>query len=160
MLWPGQARDPIQIIDVRDLAIFTIDSLERRTAGTFNVAIPEGSYTMGDLLADCQAVSASNVEAVWVDEAFVAEAQSLQPVRNRGMVPVWHPQRGANALPAKFLAARARDAGLITRPVRETLRSLMTWWRTLPPERTRALAAGMTPEFEAQMIARWRESNR
>ena len=159
MLWPGQAGDPIQIIDVRDMAEFTIDSVESRTAGTFNLAIPERSYTMGDLLADCQAISSAGIEPVWVDEAFVAEARSLQPVQNRGMLPVWHPQRGADALPAQFLTARARDAGLITRPVRETLRDLMAWWRTLPPERTDALAAGMSPEFEAQLLARWRASN-
>lgn len=34
MLWPGTPADPIQIIDVRDLANFSIDCLEQRIAGT------------------------------------------------------------------------------------------------------------------------------
>lgn len=159
MLWPGRPGDPIQIIDVRDLATFTIDSLEQRMSGTFNMAIPEGSYTMGELLTDCKAVTGSDVDEIWVDEDFVDEARRRHTVRNRGMLPVWHPQRGENAMPARFLTARAQAAGLHTRPVRETLRDLMAWWQTLPVDRTAALAAGMSAEFEAEMIALWRAAS-
>ena len=112
---------------------------------------------MGRLLEDCQAVTATDVDAVWVDEDFVDEARAQHRVRNRGMLPVWHPQRGANAMAAQFLTGRAREAGLQTRPVRETLRDLMRWWQTLPDARRDALAAGMSPEFEARMLDSWRE---
>src|SRR5690606_15039019 len=36
MLWPGSPSDPIQIIDVRDLANFTVDCVEQRITGTYN----------------------------------------------------------------------------------------------------------------------------
>ena len=66
MLWPGTPQDAIQIVDVRDLATFTIDCLDRNISGTYNMVNPPGEYTMGKLLADCQAVTATNVDAVWV----------------------------------------------------------------------------------------------
>src|SRR5579872_292284 len=50
MLAPGTPRDPIQFIDVRDLARFTIDLAERNVRGTFNLVSPPGKYTMGQLV--------------------------------------------------------------------------------------------------------------
>lgn len=157
MLWPGQPGDVIQIIDVRDFANFTIDSVERKTAGTFNTATPEHTYTMGELLADCQAVTATEVDDIWVDEAFAMSAGERMPVKNRGAFPVWHPQRGENPMGAQFIARAAREAGMHNRPVRETIRGLMSWWATLPEERTSALQSGLPPEYEAELIALWKK---
>ena len=157
MLWPGRPGDHVQIIDVRDFANFTVDCVENRIAGTFNTATPEYGYTMGDLLTDCQAVTASPVDEIWIDEAFALAANRNQPARNYGAFPVWQPQRGPDAMPAQVMSAAARNAGLHNRPVRETLRDLMSWWATLPEERTSKLQAGLSPEFEAELIARWKK---
>ena len=157
MIWPGRPADKIKIIDVRDFANFTVDCAERRVAGIYNAATPAGSYSMGDLLRDCEAVSATDVEAIWVDEAFVRKAESLNTERNRGLVPIWNPVRGEDAEPAQISVTRARAAGLHNRPVRETARDLLTWWRTLPETRTANPGAGMSVEFEAELIALWKE---
>lgn len=159
MLWPGRPGDPVQIIDVQDLANFAIDCVERRTAGTFNTATPEQGYTMGELLNDCQSVTATQVDDIWVDEAFAVSASRQSPANNHGAFPVWHPQRGPNAAGGQFVSKAAREAGLHNRPVRETIRSIMTWWKTLPGERTAALKAGMPAEFEAELIARWKKES-
>ncbi len=157
MLWPGQPGDYLQIIDVRDLANFTVDCVEQKTAGTFNTATPENGYTMGELLADCQAVTGAAVEDIWVDETFAVTAGRNAPVRNHGAFPVWHPQRGPDAMAAQFVAGAAREAGMQTRPVRETIRGLLDWWATLPEERTLKLQAGLPAEYEAELIATWKE---
>jgi 2'-hydroxyisoflavone reductase len=159
MLWPGQPVDNIQIIDVRDLANFTVDCVERRVTGTFNTTTPEHTYTMGDLLRDVQAVTDTDVDEVWVDEAFALEASRNSPVQNRGAFPVWHPQRGPDAMGAQFISQAARDAGMHNRPVRETARDLMSWWQTLPNERTWRMQAGLPVDYEAELIARWRKEN-
>ena len=152
MLWPGQPSAPLQIIDVRDLAIFTIDSVEQRLTGTYNMVTPEGEYTMGGLLEDSQAVSGVTVEPVWVSEAFIRE----QNAAANGGLPMWHPRQDGMAEGLYVSGAAARAAGLHTRPVRETARDLLAWWKTLPEARTEKPRAGLTAEREAELLAAWK----
>ena len=159
MLLPGGPDHPLQIIDVRDLANFTIDCLDARIAGTYNAVTPVGSYSMGQLLADSQAVTATTVEPVRVDEAFAAAAETNQTAPNRDMFPIWHALSGDQSRLSSVSDARARAAGLRTRPVRETIRDLLAWWQTLPDERRTALKAGLSAEQEVQLIALWKKQH-
>jgi len=147
MLWPGTPNDPVQIIDVRDLANFTIDCIDRDIEGTFNM-VNAGTYGMGRLLEDSRAVTAADVDPVWVDAEFL-ESNGLVGGRD---FPVWH----GSVESASFSADRAMSAGMHNRPVRETARDLLTWWDTLPDERTATLRAGITAEREAEVIASWK----
>jgi 2'-hydroxyisoflavone reductase len=153
MLWPGRPSAPLQIIDVRDLASFTVDSVEQRLAGTYNMVTPEGEYTMGGLLADSQAVSGATVEPVWVSEAFIRE----QNAGANGALPMWHPREDGMAEGLYVSGAAARAAGLHNRPVRETIRDLLAWWKTLPPSRTEKPRAGLSAEREAELLAAWKK---
>ena len=159
MLVPGGPEYPIQIIDVRDLANFTIDCLDQKITDTFNTVTPVASYSMGQLLTDSQAVTATEVEPVWVDEAFANEAQSNSQTRNRGMFPIWHPLEGDSARVSSVSGEKAVAAGLHNRPVRETIRDLLAWWKTLPAERTDPMKAGMSAAVEAELIAAWKAQN-
>jgi 2'-hydroxyisoflavone reductase len=114
---------------------------------------------MGHLLEGSQAVSGASVDPVWVDEEFVERALEENTVQNRGMFPIWHPLSGENAAVSSVSGARARAAGLHNRPVRETIRDLLSWWRTLPEERTATMRAGMPAELEAKLIALWKKEN-
>ncbi len=152
MLWPGGSGHPLQIIDVRDLANFVVDCVERRTSGTYNTVTPKGSYSFGGLLEDSTAVNPGNkgrVDAVWVDDAFIAASGVAD------LLPLYHPVTGEMAHVSSVDGARARAAGLENRPVRETIRDLMSWWHTLPQERTAGARFAMTPEREAQLLAAW-----
>lgn len=155
MLWPGSRMDKAQIIDVRDFASFTIDCLEQRINGTFNTVTPAGKYTMGDLHDDCVAISASNMKAVWVDKEFVI-AQKLDEGRS---IPIWSPPEGEYAAIALVNGERAVLAGLQTRPVRETARDTLEWWRSLPNARRAAPNAGLSDDREATLIQLWKEQN-
>jgi len=153
MIWPGSKTDTIQVIDVRDLANYTVHCLEQNVAGTYNMAAPPGAYTMGELLEDCRAVSAADVEPVWIDEEFAYE-QGLIGGRE---LPTWHPSTGPSAAGGSFSATAAKKAGLQNRPERETLRDILAWWDTLPAERTAKLRAGLDASREAELIAAWKE---
>lgn len=159
MLWPGSPQHTIQIIDVRDLANFTIDCLEKNITGIYNTVTPVGSYAMGDLLEDSQAISSRAVDPVWVDEAFVADAQESFTAPRWGMFPIWHSRSGDSVAVSSISGAHARAAGLNNRPVRETIRDLLAWWNTLPEDRVTAMQAGMSAEQEADLIALWKERN-
>lgn len=159
MLLPGGADYPLQVVDVRDLANFTIDCLDNGRAGIYNTVTPVGSMTMGSVLDDSLAVSASTVNPVWVDEAFAGKAQQDSTANRWGMFPIWHALNGDDAATSSVSGERARVAGLHNRPIRETIRDLLVWWNTLPQERTATMRAGMTAEQEAELIARWKEQN-
>lgn len=150
MLWPGGPDHEMQIIDVRDLARFVIDSVQESIDGTYNAVTPIGGYRFRDLLADSQAVTDTAVEAVWADDAFIAAQDA------RGLFPIYFPKQGEDAARFGFSGERARAAGLHNRPPRETVRDLMAWWNTLPEERIANARFRMTPEKEAELIAAWR----
>ena len=147
MLWPGTPDDALQIVDVRDLANFTIDCVDREISGIYNMVNEPRSYTMGKLLEDCQAVTATDVGAVWVAEDFVKE-HGLNP---GAQLPIWQGSGGAFGVSGE----RARAAGMQNRPERETARDLLSWWDTLPADRRANLKAGPSAEKEAEILAAW-----
>lgn len=148
MLWPGRPDDALQIVDVRDLALFTIDCIDRDISGTYNMVNEPGAYTMGRLLDDCKAVTATEVDPIWVAEDFL-KAQGLDP---GAQLPIWQGSDGAFGISA----ARAVAAGMQMRPERETARDLLAWWDTLPAERRAGLKAGPSAEKEAEVLAAWK----
>jgi 2'-hydroxyisoflavone reductase len=147
MLWPGSPSDPIQIIDVRDLANFTIECLEQRITGTYNTVTPPGDFTMGDLMEDSIAVTAAGMTPVWVSASSLSEHEALQHI------PIWSSPDGEESKAALVSGERAFAKGLKNRPTRETARDTIAWWKTLPEERTAKLRAGLSPEKEADLLA-------
>lgn len=150
MLWPGTPEDDIQIIDVRDLANFTVDCLENKIAGVYNTVTPKGSFKMGDLLEDCAAVTASDVSPTWVSAEFLKEQEGVS-------LPIWEDPAGESAQLSMVDGSRAAAAGLKNRPTRETARDTVAWWKTLPAERTATTRAGLSPEKEAELLSLWHD---
>ena len=151
MLWPGAPEDPIQIVDVRDLANFTIDCVDQDISGIYNMVNPPTSYTMGALLEDSRAISTADVQATWVSEEFLT-ANGVEGGSRE--LPIWWGKERA----MKVSADRALAAGMRHRPERETARDILTWWDTLPAERTATPKAGLSAEQEAELLAAWKES--
>ena len=149
MLWPGTPQDDIQIIDVRDLANFTVDCLEQRITGVYNTCTPKSSFKMGDLLEDCQAVTAADLSPTWVSAEFLNA--------NEVRLPIWEDPTGEMSPLLTVDGSRAAAAGMHTRPTRETARDTMQWWQTQPEERRSQLRAGLSAEREAELLELWRD---
>jgi len=147
MLWPGTPEDDIQIIDVRDLANFTVDCLEQEIMGVFNTCTPARSLTMRDMFEDCLAVTAAGMTPTWVATEFLNE--------NNVTLPIWEDPNGEMASLLRVESPRAAAAGLKFRPTRETARDTVEWWKTLPAERTASLRAGPSPERESELLNLW-----
>src|SRR3982751_5334321 len=90
VLAPGDGSDPVQFIDARDLAEWTIRVAESRTSGTFNATGPAQPMTMREMLAGIAAAVRSDARLVWVPAEFL-EAQKVSPWSE---VPVWVPGQG------------------------------------------------------------------
>ncbi|MFL5346176.1 MAG: SDR family oxidoreductase [Hyalangium sp.] len=152
VLAPGDGEDPIQFIDVRDLAAFIIGLVERRTVGTFNALGPAQTLTMRELLEACKAASGGDATFTWVEWSWLVEQQKVMPWTN---MPVWLPRQGEDKGMCKISNARALAQGLTFRPTVDTARDTLAWFKTLPPERQQKLHAGVTPEREREVLAAW-----
>lgn len=146
MLWPGTPRDPLQIIDARDLANFTIDCAEQRITGIYNTVTPPGSFTVGDLLEDSLAVTNADMTPVWASSSFLRAQEAVQSM------PIWTAPDSEDANSVMVSGELAYAQGLKNRPTRETARDTAAWWRTLPVGRRTKLRAGPSPEQEAEWL--------
>jgi len=154
MLWPGTPQDVIQIIDVNDLANFTLHCIDNELSGIYNAVNAAGSYTMGDLLEDSQAVSGVQVDAQWISEDFAYENDVVGRT-----LPIWNPTSGESGGSGTFSGEAARAAGLHNRPERETARNVLAWWDTQSEERRADMKAGLSAEREAELLAAWKSRN-
>jgi 2'-hydroxyisoflavone reductase len=156
MLAPGTPRDPIQVIDVRDLAGWMMHLVETRTRGTFNADSPPRAFTMGDLVAASQHASPNaGTKVTWVTEAFLASHWKPDEMD----LPPWAPTKGDTAGFSLTPVDPALKAGLRSRPLEVTVRDTLAWFQTLPAERQGKLRAGLDPQKEADTLRAWHEAD-
>jgi 2'-hydroxyisoflavone reductase len=151
ILAPGNPTDPVQFIDARDLAEWTIRMVEQGTVGTFNATGPKQKLTMGGMLDGIKAVANPQARFTWVDAKFLEE----QKVRPWGDMPVWVPPVGESAGFAEVSIKRALDKGLTFRPLSDTTRATLDWFKKQSAERQAKLRAGIKPEREKEVLAAW-----
>lgn len=151
ILAPGSAQDPTQFIDVRDLAAFLLTTIERGHFGIYNADGAPGTLTMGALLRESQKAAGKKSTLTWVPADFL----EAQKVSAWGDMPAWIPARGENAGFGRTSVSKARAAGLTYRPLRETVRDTLAWWRKLPEERRTKPKAGLSAQRETEVLAAW-----
>ena len=168
ILAPGRAGDPIQLIDVRDLAEFILHSIETRNLGVFNADAAPGALSMGSVLAasqvagaranDIQCIGAPCVQpaaagstTTWVPAHFL-EAHQVSAWQD---MPVWIPPTGEYAGFGLRSTSRAQATGLTCRPLQATVDDTLQWWLGLPEERRAKPKAGLSPAREAEVLKAW-----
>lgn len=151
ILVPDRPEHQVQLIDVRDLAAWTIHMVETGQVGTYNATGPAQPLTMGEVLKACQSVSERDVTFTWVDEAFLL-AEKVQPW---SQLPLWVPNEPENAGFHAISIARALAAGITFRPLAETAAATLAWDRSRPAERE--WQAGLAAEDEVRLLKAWHE---
>jgi 2'-hydroxyisoflavone reductase len=180
VLAPGTPDDPIQIIDVRDLAAWMIHVAEQRIGGAFNACGPARKLSMGETLEACktacgQESEGAKAQLTWVSAEFIDKYPEPIPL------PIWLPPIGETAGFHTWSNARAVAKGLTFRPVLDTARDLLEWWPKEIERRTRvgkqiiedaqkrgddkvpnladltALRASLDPELERRVLEAWRK---
>ena len=151
VLAPGTGRDPVQVIDARDLAEWTVRTVEEGTTGTFNATGPRATLTMAEQLHGIRAALAGDLDLrfEWIPAEFLSEHE----VRPWSEMTTWF---GPDALLGRASIERAVSAGLTFRPLAETVVDTLAWWETLPDARRAAPRAGLDPEKEARVLRAWR----
>lgn len=146
MAVPGSRQDPVQYIDVRDLARWTLDTLDRTIVGTFNAVVPDGMVSMGELVEACREAVDEPAKPVWLDEDFLVDHDAA------GDFPMWTAPSGEQRGIFTVSSERAVEAGMKVRPVDDTVADTLEWFHTLPDERQQALKAGPSAERERALL--------
>jgi 2'-hydroxyisoflavone reductase len=141
---PGQPGDPVQILDVRDLAAWIVAGTERGLAGTLNAVGPSHPLAMEPLLQACRKVVGSRLRLVF------AGVEVLRQLGLLGKLPLWLPTSESGL--ARVSGQRALGEGLRHRPLSTTLRDTWQWLRSQPKERREAAQAGLSSDEEAQVL--------
>ena len=153
---PGSPTDPVQFIDARDLAEWTIRMIEAKETGTYNATGPDKPLTIAEMLHGIKAVTTAGAQFTWVPADFLAQ----QNVRGWRDMPVWVPPTPGNAGFSTRSVERAVAKGLTFRPLAVTAKDTLDWARTRTAEQQKALAegraAGLSAAREAEVLAAWR----
>ncbi len=150
VLAPGKPNDPVQFIDARDLAEWTIRMAENRETGIYNATGPAKPLGIAGMLDGIKGALKSDAKFTWVSEEFLTE-QKVQPWSD---MPVW---TGKDDAVARTNISRALSKDLTFRPLDVTARDTLAWFRSLPQERQSHPKAGLSPEREAEVLAAWKE---
>ena len=148
ILAPGSPQRPVQPIDVREAADFTLHTATGPT-GIFNVAGTRRE-TMGDLLTACLDVTGRRGRLEWItDEEWLA----AQHITQWTELPLWRIYPGTWAVDS----TRARTAGLQCRPLRDTVADTWSWLTNGGASVTheRADELGISPEREQGILGLW-----
>ncbi len=120
VLAPGEPTHPLQVIDARDLAAWMIARIEVTEAGLYNATGPFEPLTWGTFLEECQRVTKSAADLVWAPDMLL---------RGEGVtgadLPLWVPATPDSAGFYTVSSAKARAAGLVLRPLGDSLTDVL-----------------------------------
>ncbi|MEV7726359.1 NAD-dependent epimerase/dehydratase family protein [Streptomyces sp. NPDC087917] len=150
-LAPGRPDLPLQYIDARDLARWTLDAAEAGLGGAYNLVSPVGHATMGSLLDACAAATGADAEPRWTGDAAIEKA-GIEPWVE---LPIWLPEGELHDYMFGGDVSKAHAAGLRCRPVEETVADTWAWLTSIggvAPQRPDRPKKGISAEREAELL--------
>jgi 2'-hydroxyisoflavone reductase len=138
MIVPGDPADPIQIIDVRDLADWIIHCIENQVVGIYNATGPAKELSMKGFIAGIRQGTSSDVSPAWVEYDFLKSNGAKED-----QFPLYAEPKGESAGFHRTKISRALAKGLTFRPMSETARATLEWYKSLPAE----LQSRIAPQF-------------
>src|SRR5437867_2382402 len=158
VLAPGTPNDPVQFIDARDIAEWTIRMAEmgpREAGGVYNATGPRTPLTLAEFLYGCKAITTADPHFTWVPASFLEE----QKIRGWRDMPVWIPPGPQTYGFSKRSIQRALAKGLTFRSLAVTAKDTLDWHKTRSQEDRDKLAAGavagISAQREAEVLAAW-----
>ena len=142
---------PIALVDVRDLAGWLVEMAGRGVSGAVNATGPVGMTTLGGLLDLCREATGGDAEWVPVPEADLLAA-GVEPWLH---LPLWLPAELARTA-WDVDTSRARELGLPTRPLAETVADTWAWLQgvdELPAPPHGLPRPGLPADLEAALLA-------
>lgn len=160
VLAPGDGSQPLQFIDVRDLASFTGGLIDRSVSDVFTVDGPARPLSFGSFLQQLNEFLQADARLNWVDEDWLL-ARELDPPWER--LPYWLPDPEVYGY-CGMGNSKAVEHGLTFRPLAKSVEDVRDWYETggfteregwlagQPPAR------GITPESEASLLQQYSDA--
>ncbi len=152
MLAPGDGKDHVQIIDVRDLMEFSVKLVEDKTFGVFNGVGPDKGRPFKDFLERIEKAVGGDPKFTWVDTDFLIE-NGANPYSSQ--LPGYQVMRGRTAGFARFDLRPEIKAGLKFRPIEVTAKETLEWYNAGPGKTQPWTKVGMKPEREKELLTKW-----
>jgi 2'-hydroxyisoflavone reductase len=149
ILAPGEPSQNVQFIDVRDLAAWIVNQVERQAVGTYNVT---GKPILFEtLLTECQKVTQIDSKLHWASEDFLIKHQ----VQDWVELPLWlsSPRNMPGFLNVSIEKACA--AGLTLRPIADTINAILEWDAQKSVDSSQV---GLSREKEQELLRLWHRS--
>jgi 2'-hydroxyisoflavone reductase len=153
ILAPGSPNQPIQFIDVRDLAQWIVTMVEHRATGTYNATGPATPLSFEQLLKTCQQMSTNDSSLTWVSEDFLIKHQIQDWVE----LPLWLSYKRTMPGFLNININKALQAGLTFRPLSETLSAIIAWDTT---RESRSEQIGLNRDKERTLLNLWKQNVR
>ena len=155
VLAPGTMFDPVQFIDSRDIAEWTVRMAESRAFGFYNAVGAAKELGMGGMLDGIKAALAAKAEFTWVPTDFLKDHK----VSAWSNMPVWVPPTGESAGFTRRSNVKALAKGLTFCPLAVTTRETLAWHKTRPAEDQKRQADGardgISAARESEVLAAW-----
>jgi len=152
---PGTGDDAFaQYVDVRDVANWIIDCVEQARPGIYNTVSEPLPFRA--FLGESGGAIGGKGKPVWVDGDYLRSEQHVKTFDN---MPYWNPDRPGFE---RISPAKARAAGFINRPLRETAKDAWaSYQKTVPanlvyPQTQWGYEWGISPERERDILAAWK----
>jgi 2'-hydroxyisoflavone reductase len=118
--------------------------------GIYNATGPAKPLAIGEMLDQIKGALNWDAKFTWVPGDFLEK----EKVEAWSDMPVW---TGEESGMARTNITRALAKGLTFRPLADTARDTLAWFKSQPQDRQSKLRAGLTPEREAEVLAAWRK---
>jgi 2'-hydroxyisoflavone reductase len=153
---PGNGEDPVELVDVKDVARFLVFAISRTLYGTFNLTGRPMSFRQ--FLNACNAATGSAASFEWIPLAFLREHGLDTDVALKtfaGNFPLWRP---AGDKPGLFQinSEKAYRVGWQTRAFQETALDCLAYFRSL--RENLAWDDYLPYEREQQILDAWAHS--
>jgi len=122
IILPGTANDPVQYIDVRDIAAWMIKLIENKHTGIYNGVGPASNMTMPAFVYGAHAAFSTPVNYIHIDDPVFLEENQLT------FAAPWIMDMEKYHGISRVNNQRAIDTGLTFTPLAQTIKDTHDWW--------------------------------